>query len=156
MLSKLRRAIRAGRSTAQPLECEIREREVRERDIRERKIRFEALESRFLLSAEIAIPPPDPHQDGTYDQELEQTQISQTLVIEDQQQIQILELDPSVTAVDSDTDDGASKQEDADAAAPDDDVSNTETPVISQPGADDTAGDQTDDDSNVLLSIRFS
>ena len=41
----------------------------------ERKLRFEALESRFLLSAEIAIPPPDPHQDNCYEQGLEQTQI---------------------------------------------------------------------------------
>lgn len=79
MLKKLRRGIgakRARRSSAQPLV---------------RKIRFEPLESRFLLSADIAIPPPDPSQDGIDGQDITQTQLTQPLVIEEQQQVQILE-----------------------------------------------------------------
>lgn len=79
----------------------------------ERKVRFEALESRFLLSAEIAIPPPDPHQDNSYDQNLEQTQISQTLEVEEQQQVQVLGPDSTQTSTDLD----AANQETADAAS---------------------------------------
>ena len=150
MLNKLRRAIRAGRSTAQPPERDIRARDIPDRNVRERKIRFEALESRFLLSADIAIPPPDPHQDGNYDHELEQTQISQPLVLEEQQQVRILELDPTLTAAGGTADDSASGQEPAEATAPNDDAANTETAVASQTGADDTDGDQADADSSVV------
>lgn len=97
MLKKLHKRMKARQLTAQPPA---------------RKMRFEALESRFLLSAEIAIPPPDPRQDNSYDQSLEQTELSQALVLDDQQQLQILNRDMPATdnadigAVSATTDEG--------------------------------------------------
>lgn len=150
MLKKLRRGIRATYARQST------------RRSPERKIRFEALESRFLLSAEIAIPPPDPNPD-TNAQQLEQTELTRSLVVEEQQQIQELDravADPGgeaanqeTVAAESDSGDGASGSTGestggASDEAADEQPAGTNAADDGKEGADSQAGDAEDRDQS--------